>query len=244
MPYLEVRGLTKHFGAHRVLDKVDLSVERGGALAILGPSGSGKSTCLRCVNRLEDFDSGDIRLDGELLSDPKADINHIRREIGMVFQSFNLYPHLNVLANVTLGPRKLLGRTKKDAEDLGLEMLAAVGLADYVRQYPSRLSGGQQQRVAIARSLAMSPKIMLFDEPTSALDPELVGEVLGVIRKLREGGMTMLIVTHEVSFAREVADEAIIFDRGRVIEHGRASEVLGTPKEARTREFLARVLRT
>lgn len=242
MSYLEVRGLTKNFGSHRVLDDVALALERAGALAILGPSGSGKSTCLRCINRLEEFDAGDILLDGQLISDRAADINHVRREIGMVFQSFNLYPHLDALGNVTLGPRKLLKKDRREAEALGMEMLASVGLADRARHYPSQLSGGQQQRVAIARALAMSPKIMLFDEPTSALDPELVGEVLSVIRKLRDRGMTMLIVTHEVSFAREVADEAMIFDHGNVIERGPATEVLRSPREARTREFLSRVL--
>lgn len=242
MALLEIEGLSKHFGAHRVLDSVSLTVERAGALAILGPSGSGKSTCLRCINRLELFETGTIRLDGELISDRTVDVNRIRREIGMVFQSFNLYPHLTALGNVTLGPRKLLGKSRQDAEQLGREMLASVGLTDKAPQYPSQLSGGQQQRVAIARALAMSPKIMLFDEPTSALDPELVGEVLSAIRALRERGMTMLIVTHEVSFAREVADEAVIFDHGRIIERGRAGEVLRQPKEPRTREFLARVI--
>lgn len=242
MAYLEIEGLTKHFGTHRVLDAVSLSVERAGALAILGPSGSGKSTCLRCVNRLEEFESGTIRLDGELISERSADVNHIRREIGMVFQSFNLYPHLTALGNVTLGPRKLLRKPRPEAEQLGREMLASVGLAEKAEQYPSQLSGGQQQRVAIARALAMAPKIMLFDEPTSALDPELVGEVLSAIRGLRERGMTMLIVTHEVSFAREVADQAAIFDHGRIIERGPAGNVLRQPKEVRTREFLARVI--
>ncbi|MFM9883971.1 MAG: amino acid ABC transporter ATP-binding protein [Burkholderiales bacterium] len=242
MALLEIEGLTKHFGAHRGLDAVSVTVERAGALAILGPSGSGKSTCLRCINRLELFETGTIRLDGERISDRTVDVNRTRREIGMVFQSFNLYPHLTALGNVTLGPRKLLGKSRQDAEELGREMLASVGLTDKAPQYPSQLSGGQQQRVAIARALAMSPKIMLFDEPTSALDPELVGEVLSAIRALRERGMTMLIVTHEVSFAREVADEAVIFDHGRIIERGRAGEVLRQPKEPRTREFLARVI--
>lgn len=242
MAYLEIEGLTKHFGTHRVLDGVSLSVERTGALAILGPSGSGKSTCLRCINRLEEFESGAIRLDGELISDRKVDVNHVRREIGMVFQSFNLYPHLSALGNVTLGPRKLLGKPRHEADELGRELLASVGLAEKASQYPLQLSGGQQQRVAIARALAMSPKIMLFDEPTSALDPELVGEVLHAIRGLRSRGMTMLIVTHEVSFAREVADQCVIFDQGRIIERGAAGSVLRQPKEARTREFLARVI--
>jgi ABC-type polar amino acid transport system ATPase subunit len=240
--YLEIEKLTKHFGSHRVLDALSLSVERTGALAILGPSGSGKSTCLRCINRLEDFEAGTIRLDGELVSDRAADVNRVRREIGMVFQSFNLYPHLTALDNVTLGPRKLLGKSRKEAQDLGRELLASVGLGEKATQYPSQLSGGQQQRVAIARALAMAPKIMLFDEPTSALDPELIGEVLAAIRALRERGMTMLIVTHEVSFAREVADGAVIFDHGRIIERGRAADVLRNPREARTREFLARVI--
>ena len=242
MAYLEIAGLAKRFGEHLVLDGVSLEVERAGALAILGPSGSGKSTCLRCINRLEDFEAGTIRLDGEVISDRRVDINHVRREIGMVFQSFNLYPHLTALGNVTLGPRKLLGRSRQEADALGHELLGSVVLVDKAKSYPSQLSGGQQQRVAIARALAMTPKIMLFDEPTSALDPELVGEVLAAIRALRERGMTMVIVTHEVSFAREVADEAVIFDRGRIIERGPAREMLRNPKEARTREFLARVI--
>ena len=246
MAYLEIEALSKSFDSPRgpqlVLDAISLSVERTSALAILGPSGSGKSTCLRCINRLEEFESGAIRLDGELISDHTVDVNRIRREIGMVFQSFNLYPHLSALGNVTLGPRKLLGKSRTDAEALGHDLLASVGLADKAAQFPSQLSGGQQQRVAIARALAMAPKIMLFDEPTSALDPELVGEVLAAIRGLRERGMTMLIVTHEVSFARQVADEVVIFDRGRIIERGAAGSVLSNPSEPRTREFLSRVI--
>jgi polar amino acid transport system ATP-binding protein len=237
-----ITGLHKSFGAHEVLKGIDLTVPRGEVLCIIGPSGSGKSTLLRCVNVLEEPTSGTVVVDGRDMTDPDCDIDAARRSVGMVFQSFNLFAHLDVLANLTLAQRRVLGRSKVDAEKVALANLEKVGLAGREKAQAGQLSGGQQQRVAIARALSMDPDVMLFDEPTSALDPELVGDVLGVMRTLAAEGMTMLVVTHEIQFAREVADRVLFIDGGVIVEIGPPSEVIGNPKEARTQEFLARVL--
>ncbi len=240
---LSLRGVVKEFGPHRVLDGVDLAVPAGSAVALIGASGSGKSTLLRCVNLLEQIDDGYIELDGVDISEPGRDPNPIRQRIGMVFQSFNLFPHMRVIDNITLAPRKLKPRARGVIVARAMELLDRLGLADKSGAYPDQLSGGQQQRVAIARSLAMDPQVMLLDEITSALDPELVGEVLDVVRDLRESGMTMVIATHEMAFAREIADVVHFLDAGRIVESGPPAQVLGEPREARTREFLARVVK-
>src|SRR6266542_3267287 len=233
-PILDVVGLHKHFGALHVLRGIDVQVVPQELVFVIGPSGSGKSTLLRCLNRLEEPTGGSIRFDG-------VDINAIRRQMGMVFQSFNLYPHMTALGNVTLALRKVLGRSRGEADELGRRALDGVGLADKADAYPNELSGGQQQRVAIARALALEPKIMLFDEPTSALDPELVGSVLAVMRRMREQGMTMVVVSHELSFARAAADRVIFIDHGEIVEQGPPARVFGDPAHARTREFVARI---
>ena len=237
-----LRGVVKEFGPHRVLDRVDLDVAEGSAIALIGASGSGKSTLLRCTNLLEPIDDGVIELDGVDISEPGLDPNPIRRRIGMVFQSFNLFPHMRVIDNVTLAPRKLKRGTDAEIHGRAMTLLERLGLADKASAYPDRLSGGQQQRVAIARSLAMGPEVMLLDEITSALDPELVGEVLDVVRDLRHAGMTMVLATHEMAFAREIADVVHFLDAGRIVESGPPAQVLGEPIEPRTREFLARVV--
>jgi polar amino acid transport system ATP-binding protein len=237
-----LRGVVKEFGAHRVLDRIDLEVAEGSAVALIGASGSGKSTLLRCTNLLEPIDDGVIELDGVDISEPGLDPNPIRRRIGMVFQSFNLFPHMRVIDNVTLAPRKLKHGTDAEIHARAMALLERLGLADKASAYPDRLSGGQQQRVAIARSLAMGPEVMLLDEITSALDPELVGEVLDVVRDLRHAGMTMVLATHEMAFAREIADVVHFLDAGRIVETGPPAQVLGDPIEPRTREFLARVV--
>ena len=237
-PLLEARGIRKTFGATEVLKGVDLVVARRELVFLIGPSGSGKSTLLRCCNRLEEPSAGTLRIDGEDVLSRKADINAVRRQIGMVFQSFNLYPHLTVLANITLALRKVLRKSRNEADDIARKNLERVGLAEKAAAWPGELSGGQQQRVAIARSLALEPKIILMDEPTSALDPELVGSVLGVIRGLRDGGMTMVIASHEMQFAREAADRVLFLDGGVVVEEGSAEAVFATPREERTRRFL------
>jgi polar amino acid transport system ATP-binding protein len=239
---LSIRGLVKEFGPHRVLDSIHLDIAEGSAVVLIGASGSGKSTLLRCINLLEPIDDGCIELDGVDISEPGLDPNPIRRRIGMVFQSFNLFPHMRVIDNVTLAPRKLRRGTAVDIHDRAMALLDRLGLADKAASYPDRLSGGQQQRVAIARSLAMAPEVMLLDEITSALDPELVGEVLDVVRDLRHSGMTMVIATHEMAFAREIADMVHFLDAGRIVESGVPAQVLGSPIESRTREFLARVV--
>ncbi|MFB9522991.1 MULTISPECIES: amino acid ABC transporter ATP-binding protein [Streptomyces] len=241
-PAIEVRGLHKSFGALEVLSGIDLSVAYGEVVCVIGPSGSGKSTLLRCVNLLEAPTSGTVRVAGDEVTDPDVDIDRVRRGIGMVFQSFNLFPHLTALENLTLPQRRVLGRDKAEAARIGRERLARVGLTDKEAVYPAKLSGGQQQRVAIARALAMDPRLMLFDEPTSALDPELVGDVLAVMRSLADEGMTMLVVTHEMGFAREVADRVVFMDGGVVVEQGPPDRVIGSPAHARTRSFLARLL--
>ncbi|MEU2155237.1 amino acid ABC transporter ATP-binding protein [Streptomyces sp. NPDC019396] len=242
----------KSFGHTEVLKGVDLTVRQGEVACLIGPSGSGKSTFLRCINHLERIDSGQLHVAGELIgyrrhSDhlqelSEKDIAVQRSRIGMVFQRFNLFPHLTAVENITEAPQRVLGRSRREAEQEARELLARVGLAGRERQYPSQLSGGQQQRVAIARALAMRPELMLFDEPTSALDPELVGEVLQVMRDLARSGMTMVVVTHEMGFAREVADQVAFLDGGCVLEHGTPRQVLGEPAHERTRAFLAQVL--
>jgi polar amino acid transport system ATP-binding protein len=237
-----LRGVVKEFGSLRVLDGIDLDVASGSVVTLIGASGSGKSTLLRCVNLLEPIDDGVITLDGVDISEPGLDPNPIRRRIGMVFQSFNLFPHLKVVENITLAPRKLRVGTAADLTARALQLLGRLGLDDKAMAYPDQLSGGQQQRVAIARSLAMDPDVMLLDEITSALDPELVGEVLDVVRDLRATGMTMVIATHEMGFAREISDLVCFLDAGRIVESGPPAELFGAPSEQRTRTFLTRVV--
>ena len=239
---IRIEKLHKSFGELEVVKGVDLHVREGEVVCIIGPSGSGKSTVLRCINRLEEITSGRIVVDGHDLDAPETDINDIRTEAGMVFQQFNLFPHLTVLQNVTLGPIKVRKTPRKAAEQLGRQLLAKVGLAEKATAYPDQLSGGQKQRVAIARALALQPKVILFDEPTSALDPELVGEVLEVMKTLAREGMTMVVVTHEMGFAREVADRVIFFDQGVIKEEGVPREVFAHPKEPRLRDFLGKVI--
>lgn len=239
---IEVRELRKSFGALEVLKGIDLTVGRGDVVCVIGPSGSGKSTLLRCVNLLEEPTSGRVTVAGTEVTDPDVDIDRVRRRIGMVFQSFNLFPHLTALENLTIAQRRVLRRGKEEAERIARANLARVGLVDKEQSYPAQLSGGQQQRVAIARALSMDPELMLFDEPTSALDPELVGDVLAVMRSLAQEGMTMLVVTHEMSFAREVADRVVFMDDGVIVEEGTPERVVGDPQHERTRTFLARVL--
>ncbi len=238
---IDIENLRKSFGDVEVLKGIDLTIKEKEVVVIIGPSGSGKSTLLRCMNYLEEPTSGKVSVDGIVL-DGEANINKVREEVGMVFQRFNLFPHMTVLDNIMLAPIKVRHITKAEAEDTARKLLARVGLADKADAYPSQLSGGQQQRVAIARALAMKPKVMLFDEPTSALDPEMVGEVLDVMRKLAEEGMTMVIVTHEMGFAREVGDRLLFVDDGRIIEQGNPKEVFEHPQEERTRLFLSKVL--
>ena len=239
---IDVRDLHKSFGDLRVLQGLDFTVSTGEVVCVLGPSGSGKSTLLRCLNRLEEPDSGTILIDGEDITDIDADVDRLRTNIGMVFQQFNLFPHLTVLRNLTVAQTGVLNVKKAQAEATARQMLELVGLSDKVDEYPSRLSGGQQQRVAIARALSMSPKMMLFDEPTSALDPELVGEVLDVMRALANDGTTMMVVTHEIGFAQEVADRVVFMDAGVVVEEGSPDQVLRNPTEERTKQFLRMVL--
>jgi len=235
---LEVRGLRKAFGELEVLKGIDLEVAERELVFIIGPSGSGKSTFLRCCNRLEEPSGGSIRFDGTDLLARAVDLNAARRQIGMVFQAFNLYPHMTALGNVTLALRKVLKKSRAEAEEAGMAALERVGLADKANAYPAELSGGQQQRTAIARALALEPKIMLFDEPTSALDPELVGSVLRVMQDMRAFGMTMVVVSHEMRFARAAADQVVFMDEGRIVERGAPEQVFGAPAHARTRDFL------
>ena len=239
---LEVAALRKSFGKLEVLRGIDLELAEHEVVCLIGASGSGKSTLLRCVNLLEPIDAGRIIVRGEEITAPGVDVNAVRRGIGIVFQSFNLFPHMPVLDNITLGPRKALGLSKTDAESRADELLARFGLADKRDEYPDRLSGGQQQRVAIVRALAMQPSLMLLDEVTSALDPELVAEVLQVIRELASEGMTMLIATHEMSFARDVAHRVCFLDAGVILEEGTAAEIFGAPREPRTQQFLQRIV--
>ena len=238
---IEIKGLCKSFGADEVLKGIDLSIDEKEVVVIIGPSGSGKSTLLRCINHLEEPTAGEVIVDGITLSS-EANINKVREEVGMVFQRFNLFPHMTVLENIMLAPMKVKHAVRAEAEKTARELLARVGLAEKADAYPDNHSGGQQQRVAIARALAMHPKVMLFDEPTSALDPEMVGEVLDVMRALAREGMTMVIVTHEMGFAREVGDRLLFVDEGRIVESGVPREVFEHPKEERTRSFLSKVL--
>ena len=239
---LAIEGLYKRFGKLEVLRGIDLTVAEHDVVCLIGASGSGKSTLLRCVNLLEPVDAGRIVVAGEEITRRGVDVNRIRRGIGIVFQAYNLFPHLSVLRNVTLAPREALGLSKRDAEAAALELLSRFGLADKAREYPDRLSGGQQQRVAIVRALAMKPELMLLDEVTSALDPELVSEVLGVIRELALGGMTMLIATHEMGFARDIADRVCFLDEGVILEQGPPAEIFSSPREPRTQQFLQRIV--
>ena len=239
---VNVKGVNKHFGHLHVLKDVSLDVARGEVVVIIGPSGSGKSTLLRCLNYLEPVQSGEIRVDGIRLDHHKTNIRKVRAEVGIVFQSFNLFPHLSVLRNVMLAPLVVRKRPDAEVRREAVAMLTKVGLQDKIDAYPSQLSGGQQQRVAIARALAMQPKLMLFDEVTSALDPELVREVLDVMKQLARDGMTMIVVTHEMGFAREVADRVIFMDEGRIVEQGSAEDVFDRPQNQRTKEFLGKIL--
>ena len=238
---LQTIDLHKSFGSTRVLNGIDLAVAARELVFIIGPSGSGKSTLLRCCNRLEEATSGQVLLEGEDITRPGIDMNKVRQRIGMVFQSFNLYPHMNALGNVTLALRKVQGMDRAAAEAKGRAALARVGLAEKCDNFPNELSGGQQQRVAIARALALEPRILLFDEPTSALDPELVGSVLNVMRELRESGMTMLVVSHELGFARAAADQVVFMDHGLIAEQGPPEKIFGDPDNPRVREFVAQV---
>lgn len=239
---ISVHNLKKNFGKLEVLKDISIEIREGEVVCMIGPSGSGKRTFLRCLNRLEKITSGHVVVDGHPISDPNTNINKVRENIGMVFQHFNLFPHLTVKENITLAPTELKLMGKEEAGRKALELLARVGLADKAEAYPGQLSGGQKQRVAIARSLAMNPDIMLFDEPTSALDPEMVGEVLEVMKQLAADGMTMVVVTHEMGFAREVADRVVFMDDGYIVEEGTPDEVFGNPREERTRSFLDKVL--
>jgi len=241
MSLLDFRGVHKAFGDKVVLDGIDLAIDRGAVISLIGASGSGKSTLLRCTNLLEPIDDGAIVFDGVDISEPGLPPDPVRRRIGMVFQSFNLFPHMTVLENVTLAPRKVLGRTKRDATARAFEMLARFGLADKATDYPDRCSGGQQQRVAIVRALQMDPEVMLLDEITSALDPELVGEVLDVVRDLKKTGMTMLLATHEMAFAREISDRVCFLHAGQILESAPPAQLFGEAQHLRTRQFLQRV---
>jgi len=243
MSLIQIEGIEKRYDSHVVLSDVSLQVERGEVLVVIGPSGGGKSTLLRCINLLEPIQRGRILIDGQAITDPGVNVNKVRRQVGMVFQSFNLFPHLRVIDNLTLAPTEALHQSKAEARDRGRQLLERVGLADKADRYPHQLSGGQQQRVAIARALMMDPRVMLFDEVTSALDPELVGDVLEVMRDLAESGMTMITVTHEMQFAREVGDRLVLIADGVVVEEGKPREMLDRPQRERTRQFLGRLLR-
>ncbi|AZM97851.1 MULTISPECIES: amino acid ABC transporter ATP-binding protein [Halomonadaceae] len=245
-PIVRMQQLNKHFGSLHVLKNIDLEIVPGEVVVIIGASGSGKSTLIRCINGLEEFQAGSLDVDGnQLLPNGKSSkaLQTIRTEVGMVFQQFNLFPHLSVRDNVTLAPMKVRGWNRQDAEETAERLLERVGIADQAAKYPSQLSGGQQQRVALARALAMEPRLMLFDEPTSALDPEMIGEVLDAMRELAEEGMTMVIVTHEMGFAREVADRVIFIHKGEITEQGPPEQLFDTPQHERTQSFLARVLK-
>jgi polar amino acid transport system ATP-binding protein len=241
-PVLQVRGLVKVFGDRPVLRGVDVDVHEHQVVALIGASGSGKSTLLRCINLLERVDDGQVLLDGADVTDPRVDVDDVRRRIGVVFQAYNLFPHMTVLDNVTLAPRVVRKVSRREAEARALALLERIGLADKARDYPDRLSGGQQQRAAIARALANDPRLLLLDEVTSALDPELVGEVLALVRELKDQGLTILMATHEMGFARQVADRVAFLDGGVVLEEGPPDQVLGDPVEPRTRQFLARII--
>jgi polar amino acid transport system ATP-binding protein len=242
MAFLEIKNVEKHFGSVQVLRGLNLEAEEHQVLCLIGPSGCGKSTLLRCINQLEPIQSGEIRLDNDRVSGPGVDVNRLRQQVGIVFQSFNLFPHMNVLENVTLAPLKVLGLKREEAEDRAMTLLKRIGMDQKARDYPDRLSGGQQQRVAIVRALAMEPKLMLLDEITSALDPELVSEVLNIVRDLATQGMTMLLATHEMGFAREVASKVCFLHEGVVHEEGPPEQIFGAPTQERTRGFLKRII--
>ncbi len=240
---IKAEGVQKHFSESiKALDGIDLEIKKGDVTVIIGPSGSGKSTFLRCLNLLEKPTGGAIFFENTDVTDPKVNINIHRQKMGMVFQQFNLFPHMTILKNMTIAPMKLLGKTKEAAEKQAMELLERVGLADRANAYPSQLSGGQKQRIAIVRALCMDPEVMLFDEPTSALDPEMVGEVLEVMKDLAKSGMTMVVVTHEMGFAKEVASEVVFIDEGKIIEQGAPDEIFDAPKSERLKSFLAKVL--
>ena len=239
---IKIKNLEKTYGDLKVLKGISTDIKEGEVISIIGPSGSGKSTFLRCINRLEEPTNGEIDIEGENIVSPKVDINKIREKVGMVFQHFNLFPHKTVLENITIGPIKLKKTSQEEAEKIAISLLEKVGLADKKDVYPNKLSGGQKQRVAIARALAMNPKVILFDEPTSALDPEMIGEVLEVMRDLAREGMTMIVVTHEMGFARTVANRVFFMDQGTILEDGSPKEIFENPKEERTKEFLEKVL--
>ena len=240
---IKVENLHKHFGKLEVLKGIDYEINEKEVVCVIGPSGSGKSTFLRCLNLLEEVTDGAIYIEGVKINDPKTNINDIRTEVGMVFQQFNLFPHMTVLDNITMAPMQIRKLKKADAEKLAIDLLDKVGLREKAHSFPQQLSGGQQQRVAIARALAMKPKIMLFDEPTSALDPEMVNEVLDVMKDLAKEGMTMVVVTHEMGFAREVGDRVLFMDGGYIVEEGRPDDVFGNPQNERTKAFLGKVLK-
>ena len=239
---IRVENLQKSFGDLKVLDGINIDICHGDVVVVVGPSGSGKSTFLRCLNRLEESTGGSIYFDGEDITEPGFNINKHRQKMGMVFQQFNLFPHLTIMRNLTIGPMKLLGKSKEEAEQKAQELLDRVGLGDRAHSYPNQLSGGQKQRVAIVRALCMDPDVMLFDEPTSALDPEMVGEVLEVMQELAKAGMTMVCVTHEMGFAREVASRVIFIDEGKIMEEGAPQEIFSNPKHPRLQDFLSKVL--
>jgi polar amino acid transport system ATP-binding protein len=239
---IKFRGVNKWFGPLHVLNDIDLSVKAGEVVVVCGPSGSGKSTLIRCINKLEPIQKGEIVVDGMSLSDSSTDITKLRAEVGMVFQQFNLYPHMTALQNITLAPLKVRGQSRGEAERIARDLLVKVGIPEKADNYPAQLSGGQQQRVAIARALAMQPKIMLFDEPTSALDPEMINEVLDVMVNLAREGMTMIVVTHEMGFAKKVSHRIIFMDEGRIVEEGDPQKFFANPKEERTRTFLSKIL--
>ncbi|MDI6763892.1 MAG: amino acid ABC transporter ATP-binding protein [Thermodesulfobacteriota bacterium] len=239
---IEIKNVSKWYGDFQVLSGINETIDRGQTVVICGPSGSGKSTLLRCINGLEPYQKGEITVEGISLSDPKTNLYKVRRKIGMVFQKFELYPHMTVLHNITLAPMKVLKKSKQEAEKRAIALLERVGIPEKAKEYPANLSGGQQQRVAIARSLAMDPSYMLFDEPTSALDPEMIKEVLDVMIDLAKEGMTMIVVTHEMGFAREVADEIIFIDEGKIVERGTDESFFANPKSERTKAFLSQIL--
>ncbi|MDD4503601.1 MAG: amino acid ABC transporter ATP-binding protein [Clostridiaceae bacterium] len=239
---IQTSNLQKNFGKLHVLNDINVKIEQGEVVVVIGPSGSGKSTFLRCLNLLEEPTDGEIIFEGTSITDKKKDINKLREKMGMVFQQFNLFPHMTVLENITLAPRKVKKLPQEEAEEIAFSLLKRIGLEDKANTYPNQLSGGQKQRIAIARALAMSPDVMLFDEPTSALDPEMVGEVLDVMKKLAAEGMTMVVVTHEMGFAKEVGSRVLFMDEGRIMEEGSPEEVFSNPKHPRTKDFLGKVL--
>jgi polar amino acid transport system ATP-binding protein len=244
MPFLEIDDVHKSYGHHEVLKGVSLDVERHEVVCLIGASGSGKSTLLRCVNALEQIQGGEIRIDGDTVTGAGVDLNALRRDVGIVFQSYNLFPHMSVLDNIMLAPIRVGGLRRRDAQQRAVQLLESVGMADFAKSYPDNLSGGQQQRVAIVRALAMQPRVMLLDEITAALDPELVGDVLEIVRELAHGGLTMLLATHEMGFAKEVASQVCFLDAGQILERGSAEQIFEEPREPRTQQFLSRVVKS